>query len=79
MGRFEAKVASTNCSAGDLEAPTWEDALLPRFTSINPQGVSHIDVADLSAVVLFLASEEARHVTGAVLDVSGGKSGSRSS
>jgi hypothetical protein len=33
-------------------------------------------VADVPAVVLFFASEEARHVTDAVFDVSGGESGS---
>jgi len=75
MGRFEGKVASTTCAARDLVDRTWEDAL-PRFTSINPQGVPHIDVAGVPAVVLFFASEEARHVTGAVFDVSDGKSGS---
>jgi hypothetical protein len=70
MGRFEGKVGSTECAARHLEDPAWEGAP-PRFTSLNPQGVPHIDVADVPAVVLFFAAEEARHVTGAVFDVSG--------
>jgi NAD(P)-dependent dehydrogenase (short-subunit alcohol dehydrogenase family) len=59
----------------DLENPNWEDAL-PRFTSLIPMGVPHIECADVSEAVVFLASDAARYITGAVLDVSGGKSGS---
>jgi len=59
----------------DLENPTLEDAL-PRFTSLIPMGVPHIECSDVSEAVVFLASDEARYITGAVLDVSGGKSGS---
>jgi len=59
----------------DLENPTWEDAE-PRFTALIPMGVPHIECADVSAAIVFLASDEARYITGAVLDVSGGKAGS---
>jgi SDR family mycofactocin-dependent oxidoreductase len=58
----------------DLENPTWDDAL-PQFTSLIPQGVPHIEASDVSAAMLFLASDQARYITGSVLDVSGGKAG----
>jgi SDR family mycofactocin-dependent oxidoreductase len=58
----------------DLENPTWEDALAP-LTALVPMGVPHIECADVSEAVIFLASDEARYITGAVLDVSGGKAG----
>jgi SDR family mycofactocin-dependent oxidoreductase len=58
----------------ELENPTWEDAA-PRFAALNPVGVSNIECSDVSRAVLFLASDEARFITGAVLDVTAGKSG----
>lgn len=58
----------------ELENPTWEDAA-PRFAALNPAGVPHIEASDVSRAVLFLASDEARYITGAVLDVTAGKSG----
>jgi SDR family mycofactocin-dependent oxidoreductase len=58
----------------ELENPTWEDAA-PRFAALNPVGVPHIECSDVSRAVLFLASDEARFITGAVLDVTAGKSG----
>lgn len=58
----------------DIENPTWEDAA-PRFAKLTPVGVPHIECTDVSRAMLFLASEEARYITGSVLDVSAGKSG----
>jgi NAD(P)-dependent dehydrogenase (short-subunit alcohol dehydrogenase family) len=58
----------------DVQNPTWEDAA-PRFAALNPVGVPHIECSDVSEAMLFLASDEARYITGAVLDVSAGKSG----
>jgi SDR family mycofactocin-dependent oxidoreductase len=58
----------------DLENPTWEDAA-PRFAALNPIGVPHIECSDVTQAMLFLASDEARYITGAVLDVTAGKSG----
>ena len=59
----------------ELENPTWEDAA-PRFAALNPIGVPHIECSDVSHAMLFLASDEAKYITGAVLDVTAGKSGS---
>jgi SDR family mycofactocin-dependent oxidoreductase len=58
----------------DVENPTWEDAA-PRFAALTPIGVPHIECADVTHAMLFLASDEARYITGAVLDVTAGKSG----
>jgi SDR family mycofactocin-dependent oxidoreductase len=58
----------------DIERPTWED-VEAGFTSLIPQGVPHIEAIDVSRAIAYLASDDARHVTGAVLDVSGGKAG----
>jgi SDR family mycofactocin-dependent oxidoreductase len=58
----------------DLENPTWEDAK-PRFAALTPIGVPHVECMDVSHAMLFLASDEARYITGAVLDVTAGKSG----
>jgi SDR family mycofactocin-dependent oxidoreductase len=58
----------------ELENPTWEDAA-PRFAALTPIGVPHIECSDVTHAMLFLASDEARYITGAVLDVTAGKSG----
>jgi SDR family mycofactocin-dependent oxidoreductase len=59
----------------DIENPTWEDAE-PRFAALTPLQVAHIECSDVSRAMLFLASDEARYITGAVLDVTAGKSAS---
>jgi NAD(P)-dependent dehydrogenase (short-subunit alcohol dehydrogenase family) len=56
----------------DLENPTWDDAE-PHFSAMIPQGVPHIEAVDVSRAIAYLASDDARYVTGSVLDVSGGK------
>lgn len=58
----------------DLDEPTWED-VEAGFTSLIPQGVPHIEAIDVSRAIAYLASDDARYVTGSVLDVSGGKAG----
>lgn len=55
----------------DLEAPTREDAE-SRFRSMQALPVSWVDAVDVSHAVLFLASDEARYITGAVLPVDAG-------
>jgi SDR family mycofactocin-dependent oxidoreductase len=50
----------------DLEDPTLEDAL-PAFQSINVIPAPYAEPDDISDAVLFLASEQARHITGATL------------
>ncbi|QVQ52803.1 mycofactocin-coupled SDR family oxidoreductase [Spiractinospora alimapuensis] len=52
----------------DLEKPTLEDAE-PSFAGLNPFGIGFIDPVDVSNAVLFLASDEARYVSGAQLPV----------
>jgi SDR family mycofactocin-dependent oxidoreductase len=58
----------------DLENPTWED-VEAGFAALIPQGVPYIEAIDVSRAIASLASDDARHVTGSVLDVSGGKAG----
>ncbi|MBN8866482.1 MAG: mycofactocin-coupled SDR family oxidoreductase [Solirubrobacterales bacterium] len=55
----------------DLENPTMEDAL-PAFQSVNVLPVPYAETDDISDAVLFLASEEARYITGATLSPSTG-------
>jgi SDR family mycofactocin-dependent oxidoreductase len=50
----------------DLENPTLEDAL-PAFQSVNVLPVPYAETDDISDAVLFLASEQARYITGATL------------
>lgn len=52
----------------DLEAPTIEDAE-PVFTMMMPMGKPWVETVDVSNAVLYLASDEARYVTGTVLPV----------
>ncbi|MBP2369166.1 mycofactocin-coupled SDR family oxidoreductase [Pseudonocardia parietis] len=55
----------------DLENPTRED-VLPAFTRFQAMPVPYVDPVDISNAVLFLASEEARYVTGQQLRVDAG-------
>jgi (+)-trans-carveol dehydrogenase len=55
----------------DLEAPTLEDCK-PVYEMIMPMGHAWVDVEDISNAVVFLASDEARYVTGIVLPVDQG-------
>jgi SDR family mycofactocin-dependent oxidoreductase len=55
----------------DLEHPTRDDAL-PAFASVNVIPVPYVESDDVSDSVLFLASDEARYVTGATLSPSAG-------
>jgi SDR family mycofactocin-dependent oxidoreductase len=55
----------------DLDKPS-EDDVRSTFASLNPMGVPWLDVADSSAAVLFLGSDEARYITGVALDIGAG-------
>ncbi|MFB9838691.1 mycofactocin-coupled SDR family oxidoreductase [Actinoallomurus acaciae] len=55
----------------DLEHPTREDAV-EAFQSINALPLPWVDPIDISNAVLFLASDEARYVTGTELRVDAG-------
>jgi SDR family mycofactocin-dependent oxidoreductase len=55
----------------DLEHPTREDAI-PAFTTLQSMPVPWVEPADVSNAVLFLASDEARYVTGQFLAVDAG-------
>jgi SDR family mycofactocin-dependent oxidoreductase len=59
----------------DLEHPTREDAL-PAFASVNLIPEPYAEPSDISDAVLFLASDEARFITGATLSPSMGLSAS---
>lgn len=52
----------------DLDEPTIEDAE-PVFTMMMPMGKPWVEPVDISNAVLYLASDEARYVTGVVLPV----------
>lgn len=55
----------------DLATPTLEDCK-PIYEMIMPMGHAWIDPADVSNAIVFLASDEARYVTGIVLPVDQG-------
>lgn len=55
----------------DLEHPTLED-FKERMARFHPQGVAWMEPEEISALVLFLASDQARHITGDVMTVSAG-------
>lgn len=58
----------------DIEQPTRAD-VEPRYTAMNPIPDPWTAVEDISAAVLYLASDGARHVSGTTLDVCMGASG----
>lgn len=55
----------------DAENPTREDAA-PAFQTLNPIPVPWIEPIDISNAMLFLASDEARYITGETLAVAAG-------
>ncbi len=55
----------------DLENPTKED-LRPAAQSLNALPIPWVDAVDISNAVLFLASDEARYITGVTLPVDAG-------
>ncbi len=57
----------------DLEHPTRED-VAGGMASLHAQPVPWIEPEEVTAAVVFLASESARHITGSVLDVDAGAS-----
>ena len=57
--------------APDVEEPTKEQ-VIPGFTSANAIPIPWIEPIDVSNAMLYLASKEARYVTGAALNVSAG-------
>jgi SDR family mycofactocin-dependent oxidoreductase len=57
----------------DLEHPTRED-VAPPMTALHVQPVPWIEPEEITAAVVFLVSEGARHITGSVIDVDAGAS-----
>ena len=57
----------------DLESPGRED-VVEGMTSLHAQPVPWLEPEEVTAVVVFLASEAARHITGSVVDVDAGAS-----
>jgi NAD(P)-dependent dehydrogenase (short-subunit alcohol dehydrogenase family) len=57
----------------DLEHPSAED-VAPGMTALHVQPVPWIEPSDVTAAVVFLASEAARYITGSVVDVDAGAS-----
>ena len=55
----------------DLEAPTAAD-VAPVFTQMSMLPIPWVDPVDISNALLFLASDEARYITGVTLPVDGG-------
>jgi NAD(P)-dependent dehydrogenase (short-subunit alcohol dehydrogenase family) len=54
--------------APEIDEPTVED-LEERLRMMNPMPITWIEAIDISHAVLFLASDEARYVSGATLDI----------
>ncbi len=57
----------------DLEHPTMED-VAPGMADLHVQPVPWLEPEEITAAVVFLASESARHITGSVIDVDAGAS-----
>ena len=57
----------------DLDAPTAADAS-PAFARMNPMGVDWVEPDQVSNVVAWLASDQARYVTGAQIPIDAGAS-----
>jgi SDR family mycofactocin-dependent oxidoreductase len=57
----------------DLEHPTRED-VAPGMAALHVQPVPWLEPEEITAAVVFLASESARHITGTVIDVDAGAS-----
>jgi (+)-trans-carveol dehydrogenase len=55
----------------DLEAPTEADAI-EGFKAMQLMPIPYLEPVDISNAVLFLASDEARYITGVALPVDGG-------
>ncbi len=55
----------------DLPAPTADD-VRDTFAGLNPMGVPWLDRSDVSKAMAFLASDDARYITGVALDVAAG-------
>ncbi len=57
----------------DLDHPTRED-VAPGMAALHVQPVPWLEPEEITAAVVFLASEAARHITGSVIDVDAGAS-----
>ena len=57
----------------DLEHPTAED-VAPVMTTLHLQPVPWLEAEEITAAVVFLCSEGARHITGSVIDIDAGAS-----
>jgi SDR family mycofactocin-dependent oxidoreductase len=57
--------------APEIENPSWED-VKPRMSASHTLPVAYVEPYDISNAMLFLASDDARFITGEVLTVSAG-------
>lgn len=55
----------------DLDSPSADD-VSGAFGGLNPMGVPWLELDDVTNAVRFLASDEARYITGVILDIAGG-------
>lgn len=62
----------------DISNPTLDD-FAAKMREFHPQGVPWVEPEDVSAMVLFPASDAARHITGDVFTVSAGMMAQNSS
>ncbi len=63
--------ATYNLFAPDLDSPTREQ-IGERFRTLNALPIDWVEAVDISNAVLFLASDEARYITGVTLPVDAG-------
>ena len=54
-----------------------KESVRPRYEAMNPMRVAWLDPQEVADVVAFLVSDAARHISGAVFEISAGGSGSQ--
>jgi SDR family mycofactocin-dependent oxidoreductase len=62
--------------APDIADPD-RDSVRPRFEAMNPMRVAWLDPQEIADVAAFLVSDAGRHISGAVFEVSAGRSGNQ--
>lgn len=72
-------VLPTTCNTPMIRTQDWDDAAIESFAVLNAMPIAWIEPEDVSNAIVFLASDEARYITGVELPVDGGFLANRNS